>query len=176
MRVLLLLGLVGCGRAEAGDLWLAVDTTKSAGEEVHLNVPANWLAVAEEPVWVMTTSGQVDLRHEARALKERKAGSEVAYTLADGALTLRNVAAVGAPAGSLELTTTGPKGKGFTLTMELEPEQLGVTHGQLDAVVDLDGLKLDVDEQLCQQLRASPPTEILRTRGPAGGGIRLATR
>ena len=178
MRPLILLFLAACGPAEASDLWLNLDH-RGTTDTIRLHLPANWLTEADEPVWIDTEGGRVDLRTHAVALKAKESGASERWTLkADDPITveLQTLTRTGDPATSLGLQTRGPKGNGLTATMALTPDQLGETTGHLGGVVDINGLKFDLDKAMCDQLKASPPVTLLETTGPKGGGLTIDTR
>lgn len=181
MRAIVLsLVLTACTTtAEAGDLWLTIDQEKP-DESIHLRLPGNWLADAKEPVELQSAGKTVDLAAEARRLRAKGVGSQQSWTTTDGdgpsTIALSHERHTAGKASSLEMATVGPKGNGLTVSMALEPEQLGQSANHLDGVLDLDGVQVDLSEALCAQLKESGPVVLVKTTGPKGGGVTIATK
>lgn len=180
MRSLLLMAVLGCWKpAEAGDLWMTLEH-HGQSDSVELHLPANWMSEAGEPIWLDTGAGRVDLRKEARALHRQRVGERRSWKLEKEGdsvfLELSHERLTGEPATQVGVRTRGPKGNGLTLTMDLKPEQLGQARQHLDGTIDIDGVEIDLERALCDQLKASPPTTIVVTTGPRGGGITIDTR
>ena len=76
MPVTLLIASLLSLPANAGDLWLEV-RTESHEDVVQVEVPANWLPRAEEPVEVQVEGRTFDLRQVARAAQARKEGTRI---------------------------------------------------------------------------------------------------
>lgn len=178
MKTLFVAAILACGSpAEAGDLWMTVDH-RGATESITLNLPGNWLTKAEEPIWIDGRDERFDLRKEALALQKK--GGTRSWTLdGDGGdpvvLVLETRDLSGPTATKVGVKTRGPKGNGLTVTMDLEPDQIGQATSALDGVIDVDGVKVDLNQELCDQLKASPGVVILETTGPKGGGITIDT-
>ena len=162
---------------EASDLWLQI--AGGTRERVQLRIPAGWLATADDPVVIETTEGSVDLGAEARRLAANGPGKGRSWTLANDGdpldLTLSHEAALDLPVTSLALAALGPKGRGLTVSLPLSPETLGPAQTGLDANLDVEGLQIDLDADLCAQLRRSGPATVLEVVGPEGGTFRLST-
>lgn len=179
MQVALMGLLMGCGSpALGGDLWMELEEA-DGGERVRIHLPANWLADEEEPVEVQTSSGTVDLRAEARALKRKRVGASRSYRLADDGedvdLKLSHRARSGPPADAVSLAVLGPKGRGLTLSFPMEPEKLEKPSASLGGSLTVEGLELRLDEPVCTQLRASGPVVLLEVVGADGNTVRIAT-
>ncbi|MBX2796858.1 MAG: hypothetical protein KTR31_04290, partial [Myxococcales bacterium] len=161
-----------------GDLWLTIDDGER--DRVMVQLPASWLATDDESVTITTADGsQVDLAEEAQELRERRVGATRRFVIDhDGEpvdLVLRHERQHRGTANSMEVAALGPKGRGLTFSLPLKPGSLGPAEVALDSKFDLDGVDVDFDEALCDQLRRSDPRTLVEVTGKGGGVFRLRT-
>ncbi|MFH1468210.1 MAG: hypothetical protein ABIO70_27735 [Pseudomonadota bacterium] len=185
MSLPLLLACAFVHPVHAGDLWLTVDTTGGL-DRVHLEVPAQWLAEAEEPVEVTVEGRTVDLRDVARVTRARREGrgTTLHATGSDGqpydlVVEHRRAAhlASRAPA-TLTFRLQGDEGEGLTLRAPLESGTGVFTLAGQGFSADLKIDDLDIPweaESFLGQLRAAPPTVLLEVSGQDGGRVIVAT-
>lgn len=159
--------------ASEGELWLVVEQQEQDGDRVSLTLPASSLREPGPPAILETTAGSVDLRPIASRLRP---GAERVYTLPDGdRAVLRHAPHSNERASDVSFALTGPKGNGLTFSFALTPEEMKQIGQRSEVNVDL-GLPIGFDEEGCAQLKRSPPISLLEVVGPAGGGLKVATR
>ncbi len=171
--------------AFAGDLWLEV-RTESHEDVVEIEVPANWLPRAPDPVEVQVHDRSFDLRQVARAAQARKEGTRIQLlaTSDDGqpyqlAVEHRRPARRDSPAPQ-QLTLSLEDQDGEKLEIHL-PLLLG--EGAISMVGDgfqadlqLDGLEIPWEaEEFLAQLRTAPPTDLVMVDGHGGERVTIRT-
>lgn len=167
---------LGCGLGLGGgpsELWLRLEDPEEDGNRVSLTLPATVLREDGPPAELETASGPVDLRPIARRLR---AGAEERWELPDGGVAVLSAERPdGGHATEVAMGITGPKGRGVTVNVPLQPEDLADVRRKASLDVDV-GLPVDLDRAACDQLRRSGPRPILEVVGPKGNGLRVSTR
>jgi len=171
--------------AHAGDLWLEV-RTDGGNEEVHVEVPANWLADANEPIEVTVEGKRYDLRDVARAAKARREGTRIQLAATDdqgqpyelAVEHRRSMRRSGPAPQTLTLDLQGSDGEWFQMHLPLLLGEGAMTLAAdgFHADVELDGLEIPWEaEAFLTQLRTAPPTALLRVEGQDGVSVVIRT-
>ncbi len=171
--------------AHAGDLWLEVDTD-SDGDAVHIEVPADWLADAGDPIDVSVAGQRYDLRSVARAAKARREGTRIQLHATDeqghpydiAVEHRRSQRRAGPAPRTLTLDLQGADGEWFQLHLPLLLGEGAMTMAAdgFHADVELDGLEIPWEaEVFLTQLRSAPPTALVEIVSSDGAGVVIRT-
>ncbi len=185
MPVTLLIASLLSLPANAGDLWLEV-RTESHEDVVQVEVPANWLPRAEEPVEVQVEGRTFDLRQVARAAQARKEGTRIQLVATDEdgqpyelAVEHRRAAHRSTPAPQkLTLSLQGEDGESFELHLPLLLGEgaISLAGEGFQADIEVDGLEIPWEaEEFLTQLRTAPPTALVRVEGHNGEHVTIRT-
>jgi hypothetical protein len=169
----------------AGELWLEATTDNHDGQ-LRVELPANWLAEAGEPVEVTVEGQRYDLREVARAAKARREGTRIQLRATDEqghpcdlALEHRR----SRPGGDTEpqkltLELLGDDGELLELHLPLLLGQgaMSIVGDGYEANIQLEGLEIPWEAQdFLAQLRAAPPTALVMLEGHDGGRVSIRT-
>lgn len=170
--------------AQAGDLWLEATTDNHDGH-LRVEVPANWLAEAGEPVMVTVEGRAYDLREVARAAQARREGTRIQLRATDEqghpcelVIDHRRPKTGTAAPHKLTLELAGANGEQLALHLPLllgEGAMTLVGEGY-QADIQLEGLEIPWEaEAFLAQLRAAPPTALVEVQGHDGGAVTIRT-
>jgi hypothetical protein len=185
MPVTLLAACLIAPATHAGDLWLEI-RTESHEDVVQVDVPANWLPRAEDPVEVQVEGRSFDLRQVARAAKARKEGTRIQLLATDDqgqpyelALEHRRVARRAGPAPQqLTVSLQGDEGERFDLHLPLLLGEgaISLAGEGFEADIEVDGLEIPWEaEEFLAQLRSAPPTALVQLDTHDGGRVTIST-
>jgi hypothetical protein len=188
MSLPLLLTCALASPAQAGDLWLTLDQAEDA-DQVHLQIPANWLAEADDPVEIRVEGQTVDLREVARATRERREGKRVKLhaTTEDGQpyeVVVEHRRPVRLASRVPEALTfrlqgeEGEEGGGLSLRVPLAPGTglFSLAGRGFAANLQVDAIAIPwTADSFVGQLRVVPPTLLLEVVGEDGGRVIVAT-
>ena len=171
--------------ANAGDLWLEVDTADQE-DRVHVEVPANWMAEDGEPMEVTVEGRQYDLRAVARAAQARREGTRIQLRAIDEqgkpydlAVEHRPAAERSGPAPqTLTLDLQGDDGEGFRihLPLLLGEGAMTIAGEGFQADLQVDDLEIPWEaEAFLAQLRSAPPTDLVMVAAGDGGSVVIRT-
>jgi hypothetical protein len=169
--------------AQAGELWLEATTDNHDGH-LRVELPANWLAEAGEPVQVTVAGSDYDLREVARAAKARSEGTRIQLRATDDqghpcdlAIEHRRP---GQPNTTQKLTLELHGADGEQLQLHL-PLLLGegamsIVGEGYQADIQLEGLEIPWEaEAFLAQLRTAPPPPQVQIHGNDGGAVSIRT-